>query len=112
MKSNELEKLILAYETDVRFPDVSGIEHLDMLLARTKIEENKENLTLEQQARLAVADNYLVQQSQLFYKAISQIADLEQWRKNARATTSQWWWYLDVLAYSKPWTNIVEPTIV
>ena len=34
---NELEKLLSAYEVDVQFPDVSGFEHLDMLLTRSKI---------------------------------------------------------------------------
>ncbi len=30
MTNKDLDELLLAYETDTRFPDVSGVEHLDM----------------------------------------------------------------------------------
>ena len=33
----QLNDLLTAYEVDVRFPDVSGMEHLDMLLTRSKL---------------------------------------------------------------------------
>jgi hypothetical protein len=102
MNKGELEKLLLAYETDVRFPDVSGMEHLDMLLTRTKIEEHKGRLSQEQRARLATADQKLVHQSDQFYVAISQVADLTAWRDKVHAPVSYWWWYLDVLAHAWP----------
>ena len=102
MKQDDLEKLLLVYETDVRFPDVSGMEHLDMLLTRTTLEEHKERLSHEQRARLATADQRLVQQSNRFYSAISQVADLTAWRDNVHAPVSHWWWYLDVLAHAWP----------
>lgn len=47
MNPEKLASLLAAYETDVRFPDTSGIEHLDMLLSRTKLENNRELLTAE-----------------------------------------------------------------
>ena len=102
MNKGELEKLLLAYETDVRFPDVSGMEHLDMLLTRTKIEEHKGRLRQEQRERLVTADQKLVQQSDQFYVAISQVADLTAWRDKVHAPVSHWWWYLDVLAHAWP----------
>jgi hypothetical protein len=95
-------RLFLAYETDMRFPDVSGMEHLDTLLTRTKIEEHKSRLTQEQRERLVTADQNLVQQSSQFYEAIRSGADLTAWRKNVDAPASYWWWYLDVLAYAWP----------
>ena len=103
MKKEELEKLLLAYETDVRFPDVSGMEHLDMLLTRTKIEEHKGRWSPEQRERLTTADQQLVQQSCQFYTAIRQVADLNAWRNNVGASASHWWWYLDVLAHTWPY---------
>ena len=39
------DELIAAYEVDVRFPDVSGIEHLDMLLTCSKIAKGERYLT-------------------------------------------------------------------
>ena len=112
MKSEQLEKILLAYETDVRFPDVSGMEHLDMLLTRSKIQENLSDLTLEQQTRLAIADELLVRQSNSFYAAIREIADLAAWRENAEATPNHWWWYLDVIAYAQPRFQTAEKPLV
>jgi hypothetical protein len=94
----ELETWLLAYETDVRFPDVSGMEHLDMLTTRSKIAERQNNLTNEQRLRLEEADRALLNQVAYFYQAIRAIADLAQWREQVQAPASHWWWYLDVLA--------------
>jgi hypothetical protein len=102
MKQADLEELLFAYETDVRFPDVSGMEHLDMLLTRTKIEDHKGRLSQEQRERLATADQKLLQQSNQFYTAIRQVADLTAWREHVEAPSSHWWWYLDVLAHAWP----------
>jgi hypothetical protein len=98
----ELERLLFAYETDVRIPDVSGMEHLDMLLTRSRLEEARKELNAEQRDRLATADQVLARDSDRFYDAIKQIADLELWRNHEKAPASQWWWYLDVLAYARP----------
>jgi hypothetical protein len=94
----DYDELIAAYEVDVRFPDVSGMEHLDMLLTRSQIAGVEAQLTLEQRARLAEADKILLQQAQQFYQAIKRIANLESWRREQPAPPDQWWWYLDVLA--------------
>jgi hypothetical protein len=94
----EYTKLIAAYEVDVRFPDVSGMEHLDMLLTRSEIAGYESHLTDEQRVRLAEADKILLQQAQRFYQAIQRIADLETWRRDESVPITHWWWYLDVLA--------------
>ncbi len=92
------DELIAAYEVDVRFPDVSGMEHLDMLLTRSEIARGEHHLTAEQRVRLAEADKVLLQQAGRFYQAIQKIADLDAWRRDENAPPAHWWWYLDVLA--------------
>ena len=44
MKPQRLEELVFAYEIATQFPDVSGAEHLDMLLIRSDIEKYKSQL--------------------------------------------------------------------
>ena len=92
------DQLVAAYEVDVRFPDVSGMEHLEMLRTRSDIARGEAYLTAEQRARLAEADKLLLQQARRFYKAIQRIADLEAWRRQQGTPPVHWWWYLDVLA--------------
>jgi hypothetical protein len=41
-------ELITAYETDVQFADVSGMEHLDMLMTRSEIAQNELHLSDEE----------------------------------------------------------------
>lgn len=100
MNHTEINSLLTAYEVDVRFPDVSGMEHLDMLLMRSELAKAEHNhaLTVEQTRRLAEADRILASQAGRFYQAIRRIADLEAWRQQEGASPQEWWWYLDVLA--------------
>ena len=102
------DELIAAYEVDVRFPDVSGLEHLDMLLTRSEIAKGEGQLTAEQRARLAEADKVLLQQAHRFYQAIRRIADLDVWRREENVPPTHWWWYLDVLAHL-PEPQVQEP---
>jgi len=92
------DQLVAAYEVDVRFPDVSGMEHLEMLRTRSDIARGETHLSAEQRARLAEADKLLLQQARRFYQAIQRIADLEAWRRQQGTPPAHWWWYLDVLA--------------
>jgi hypothetical protein len=94
----EIELALTQYETDVRFPDVSGMEHLDMLLTRSRIAAHKGELTPEQYARLLDADQRLFHNAEQFYRAIAAVADLAEWRSESAASPEEWWWYLDVLA--------------
>lgn len=93
----EYTDLIAAYEVDVRFPDVSGIEHLDMLRMRSEIALHEADLTIEEQMRLAEADKAFLRQIRYFYPAIQKIANLETWRREENIPVTHWWWYLDVL---------------
>jgi len=52
--------LITSYETDVQFPEVSGMEHLDMLMIRSEIAKNELHLSDEEQIRVLDADNSMI----------------------------------------------------
>jgi len=91
------KKLLAAYEADVQFPDVSGMEHLDMLMTRSKIAKHEPHLSDEERERLLRADHLLLQQARQFYRSIQEIADLDSWRRDEKAPTTHWWWYLDVI---------------
>ena len=93
----QIELWLTQYETDVRFPDVSGMEHMDMLLTRSQIDVNKANLTSEQLIRLLDADEVLYHNAERFYQAIVAVADLAEWRNQSAVSPEEWWWYLDVL---------------
>ena len=49
-----IEKNLAAYEADVDFPAVSGMEHLQMLMTRSELHRVQGQLTAEQRTRLAV----------------------------------------------------------
>ena len=70
MIHEEIERLLTAYETDVRFPEASGMELLDMLLKRSEIAQadREQLLTVEQRRRLAAADRVLALQARHFYE--------------------------------------------
>jgi len=104
----DIEALLSAYEIDVRFPDVSGMEHLEMLRLRSELAEYIFELSPEQSVRLAAADRILLNQSKLFANAIKKVANLADWRRQLHVSTSHWWWYLDVIQ-SLPQTSS-DPT--
>jgi len=52
--------LITSYETDVQFSEVSGMEHLDMLMIRSEIAKNELHLSDEEQIRVLDADRLLI----------------------------------------------------
>ena len=91
-----IEKDLSAYEADVEFPDVSGMEHLQMLMTRSALHRVEAQLTPAQKKRLAKADESLLQQADLFYQAVQTIADLARWRETEEGVTPEhWWWYLE-----------------
>lgn len=95
----DIEKELSAYEAGVDFPDVSGMEHLEMFMTRSELHRVEDQLTAEQQIRLANADKRLLQRAHLFYQTIQTIADLARWRETETDVTPEhWWWYLDVVA--------------
>lgn len=107
-------ELITAYEVDVRFPDVSGLEHLDMLRVRSEIANYEADLTAEERVRLLEADKALLRQVRHFYKAMHEIVDLATWRRDENIPVTHWWWYLDVLAQlpERPTNEIIPERAV
>ncbi len=103
----QIESWLTQYETDVRFPDVSGMEHLDMLITRSNIAANKNRLTPEQVNRLLVADEALFQNAERFTRAITAVGELAEWRNARVISPEEWWWYLDVLV-SVPQFTLAE----
>jgi len=101
MDAQYLAELVLDYEVSSQIPDVSGAEHLDMLLIRSELERQKQRLAENQLQRLHKADICLRQHLHEFYEAISRIVDLAIWRQDEDAPPSHWWWYLDVLAHAQ-----------
>lgn len=93
------DELVTAYETDVRFPEVSGMEHLDMLMTRSEIASIEPHLSAALRERVLQADKQLMSRARQFYDAIQAIADLATWRRNEFTPITHWWWYLDVLAH-------------
>ena len=77
-----LEQLLADYEVDVDCHEVSGMEHLQMLMRRSEIAKGEPHLTGAQHQRLVKADELLVQQAKQFYDAIHRMADLALWRQN------------------------------
>lgn len=103
--TTNIDDMITVFEVDVRFPDLSGMEHLDMLLNRSELAraEQAGQLSDEQRLRLAQADRILLEQVERFYGSIKHIADLESWRRQEDAPPEHWRWYLDVLAQVPSW---------
>lgn len=93
----DVEQLLSAYEVDVDFPDVSGMEHVQMLIARSQLRKAENELRPEQQKRLERADQKLLRQAGEFFQAVTSITNLSEWRRTQDAAPEEWWWYLDVL---------------
>lgn len=92
------KKLIDAYETDVQFPEISGMEHLEMLMTRSEIARIEPHLSSEEYKRVLNADQLLLQRAREFYDYIKEIADLASWRRDEKVPPTHWWWYLDIIA--------------
>ena len=92
------KELIATYEMDVQFPEVSGMEHLDMLMTRSDIAQNELHLSDEERKRVLKADKLLLRRAKQFYKSIQSIADLSSWRRDESVPAAHWWWYLDIIA--------------
>ncbi|MBK7204421.1 hypothetical protein [Candidatus Amarolinea dominans] len=93
-----MNDLLVQYATDVEFPDVSGAEHLEMLLLRDRLADLQPTLTAVEKQTLAAADECLLGQVAAFYRELSRFVDLAQRRQTTPTPPQHWWWYLDVLA--------------
>jgi hypothetical protein len=106
------KQLLAAYEADVQFADVSGMEHLDMLMTRSEIAKHEPHLTDVERQRLLNADKLLRQQAHLFYQSIRGIANLASWRRDEDVPATHWWWYLDVIAQMQKQTQPLDSNMV
>ncbi len=55
-----MNRLLESYTVDTRYPDVSGIEHLQMLRTRSRLAEIEDTLTTDERRLLAEADQRLI----------------------------------------------------
>jgi hypothetical protein len=104
-----MNRLLVHYCVDVRHPEVSGAEHLEMLRIRDKLADIESTLTLEEQLKLAEADRALVVQAVTFSQELLRFLDLAEYRLAHRIPPERWWWYLDVVRYV-PCREPVTPT--
>ena len=94
-----MNQLLAHYCVDVKHPEVSGAEHLEMLKIRDRLVDIEPALTPEEQLRLAEADQALVEQAAIFYEELSRFLNLAEQRQTDGIPPSRWWWYLDVVRY-------------
>ena len=92
-----MNELLQAYVVDTRYPDVSGIEHLQMLRRRSELVNLEHTLNHEERRQLAEADARLSAHAAEFLAELSRFVDLVTERRRLRTPPSHWWWYLDVL---------------
>lgn len=93
-----MNKLLERYLIDVEHPDVSGIEHLQMLETRSKLAAVESSLTPSEKKQLIEADRKLAMQTNKFLAELSRFVDLAVERKQRQPEPNEWWWYLDILA--------------
>jgi len=93
-----MNRLLQRYVIAVESPEVSGFEHLDMLMVRDKLAEQNEQFTVRERALLVAADRRLFEQASVFDAALSQVTSLAYERSQRNPPPSHWWWYLDVVA--------------
>ena len=87
--------LLKSFEVALKYPDVSGFEVLELLDVRSRLAELENDLTLSEKTTLERADEKLLDNLRLFYEKIQEIGLLPELRKQAKASPSHWWWYMD-----------------
>ena len=89
--------LLKQYVEDVRHPEVSGFELLDLLSTRSALVEGEMHLSSTERRRLEKADARLLAAASILLARLSEIAPLPELRRRANVPPSHWWWYLDLL---------------
>ncbi len=92
-----MNELLKSYLVDVDYPEVSGIEHLQMLKTRSELATITDSLSASEQRALASADQKLAMQADKFLAELSRFVDLAQERQRRQTSPDEWWWYLDIL---------------
>jgi hypothetical protein len=99
MSTHDLERWLRGYEVGTHHPDVSGLEHMNLLQVRSRLAELEPHFTADQRKRLARADRALYRRAAEFLRAIEAMVDLASWRKQEDIPVTHWWWYLDVIVH-------------
>ncbi len=79
------------YLTDVRFPEVSGAEHLQLLQTRDRLADGDTALTAEEQHALHEADQHLIANAATFYTELARFVDLAAYRTEHQIDPTRWW---------------------
>ena len=91
-----MNKLLEQYRIDVDFPEVSGIEHMQMLETRSNLAVIEAQLSLVERQTLEIADQKLATHAVAFLAELNRFVDLAEERQLRHVSPSEWWWYLDV----------------
>jgi len=102
MNVRELERLVRKYYGYIADLEGSGVEILDMLFVRDKIQRILDQSLPEDEIptslyeRLHELDQLLWEEREAFLLVIGE-RELEYARQQQRSPRSHWWWYLDEL---------------
>ena len=89
--------LVEGYATSVEHPHVSGFEILELLRQRSRLAEVEPELSSAERAALEAADAAFLHNAPTLFRQVSEVASLEDLRKQVGVRPSHWWWYLDSL---------------
>lgn len=102
MKAQELERLVRKYYGYIADMEGSGVEILDMLFVRDKIQRILDQSLPEDEIpaflyeRLHELDRLLWEERETFLMVIGE-RELKYARQQQHSPRSHWWWYLDEL---------------
>ena len=97
-----MNRLLVHYCVDVQHPEMSGVEHLEMLQIRDRLAELESTLTFEEQQARAAADRVLVARASAFYQELLRFLDLAAYRREHGIPPARWWRHLDVISHLPP----------
>jgi hypothetical protein len=87
------------YRLEVRDPEASGPEQIQMLRRRDELAKLGTSLTQGEQEALREADLLLLRHAEQFATEIARCTDLVRQREEQSIPPSRWWWYLDVISH-------------
>jgi hypothetical protein len=102
MNGQEMERLVRKYYGYVADLEGSGVEALDLLFVRDKIQQLLDASGPEEQIptplfeQIHDLDQALWAESETFCVVVGE-RELQQARRQQRSPRSHWWWYLDEL---------------
>ncbi len=92
-----MNEYLRRYMVAVKYPNVSGFEHLDMLMVRDKLAARETELTEVENQQLKQADNQLLSNARAFHNELARVTELAREREQRTPPPDHWWWYLDVI---------------